>query len=618
MQRDGHIRLLPLHVANKIAAGEVVERPASVLKELLENALDAGATRIDITVVAGGRNLVSVRDNGCGMTRDDALLSLERQATSKIRDVDDIEHIDTLGFRGEAIPSIAAVSRFTLVTRRADDESGTRLVVNAGTLAEVADCGAPPGTCVEVRDLFCNVPARRKFLRAFATEEGHIRSVFTVHALAHPDIGFSLTLDGRETYRFAPGATLEERIRDLFGAPFAESLVPVANPPGCQGSSVSIHGYIERPDASALLRHDQFTFVNGRPSTAPVISYAIREACPRARAEARPATILFIDLPPEQVDVNVHPAKREVRFRRPADVREALIGAISAALRAEGREDRELEEGRDHRDKDNRDNRDREAPGEMNSQAAFVAPFTTPPLPIQQSLPTQSPQAIPSQQATQAIPSPQADSQPLASNPPEGAALQSTPTPLWRWFTILAETATGYLLLETDRGIVTLNPRAARERIAFERLLARRTAISQPLLLPETVHLPPSDSARIRTFLAELEAMGFAIEEFGRDVWKLDAVPDLAAGLAAQDLLATIAADIAEAGAKRGGTRWRDELVARSLARSYAGANVKLTREGASKLVEELAATSQPYICPRGKPIMIFTANSELSRKFDN
>ena len=613
MQRDGHIRLLPLHVANKIAAGEVVERPASVLKELLENALDAGATRIDITVVAGGRNLVSVRDNGCGMTRDDALLSLERQATSKIRDVDDIEHIDTLGFRGEAIPSIAAVSRFTLVTRRADDESGTRLVVNAGTLAEVADCGAPPGTCVEVRDLFCNVPARRKFLRAFATEEGHIRSVFTVHALAHPDIGFSLTLDGRETYRFAPGATLEERIRDLFGAPFAESLVPVANPPDGNGSSVSIHGYIERPDASALLRHDQFTFVNGRPSTAPVISYAIREACPRARAEARPATILFIDLPPEQVDVNVHPAKREVRFRRPADVREALISAISTALTTPNAPQDSTDLDAPTAPQAPSDPTAPQVPTDLKSPAPtptpFTIPFATPPLPIQQSLPPQP---------SQSLPSPQADSQPLASNPPEGAALQSTPTSLWRWFTILAETATGYLLLETDRGIVTLNPRAARERIAFERLLARRTAISQPLLLPETVHLPPSDSARIRTFLAELEAMGFAIEEFGRDVWKLDAVPDLAAGLAAQDLLATIAADIAEAGAKRGGTRWRDELVARSLARSYAGANVKLTREGASKLVEELAATSQPYICPRGKPIMIFTANSELSRKFDN
>ena len=613
MQRDGHIRLLPLHVANKIAAGEVVERPASVLKELMENAIDAGATRIDVVVVAGGRNLVSVRDNGCGMTREDALLSLERQATSKIRDVDDIERIDTLGFRGEAIPSIAAVSRFTLVTRRADDESGTRLVVNAGTLAEVADCGAPPGTCVEVRDLFCNVPARRKFLRAFATEEGHVRTAFTIHALAHPDIGFSLTLDGRETYRFAPGATLEERIRDLFGAPFAESLVPVANPPDGNGSSVSIHGYIERPDASALLRHDQFTFVNGRPSTAPVISYAIREACPRARAEARPATILFIDLPPEQVDVNVHPAKREVRFRRPADVREALISAISTALTTPNAPQDSTDLDAPTAPQAPSDPTAPQVPTDLKSPAPtptpFTIPFATPPLPIQQSLP---------RQPSQSLPSPQADSQPLASNPPEGAALQSTPTSLWRWFTILAETATGYLLLETDRGIVTLNPRAARERIAFERLLARRTAISQPLLLPETVHLPPSDSARIRTFLAELEAMGFAIEEFGRDVWKLDAVPDLAAGLAAQDLLATIAADIAEAGAKRGGTRWRDELVARSLARSYAGANVKLTREGASKLVEELASTSQPYICPRGKPIMIFTANSELSRKFDN
>lgn len=183
MQRDGHIRLLPLHVANKIAAGEVVERPASVLKELMENAIDAGATRIDVVVAAGGRNLVSVRDNGCGMTREDAILSLERQATSKIRDVDDIERIDTLGFRGEAIPSIAAVSRFTLVTRRKDDEAGTRLTVNAGTLAEVAECGAPPGTCVEVRDLFCNVPARRKFLRSYATEEGHIKSVFTAAPL---------------------------------------------------------------------------------------------------------------------------------------------------------------------------------------------------------------------------------------------------------------------------------------------------------------------------------------------------------------------------------------------------------------------------------------------------
>ena len=236
MERDGHIRILPLHVANKIAAGEVVERLASALKELVENAIDAGADRIDISVTAGGRKLVSVRDNGCGMNRDDALLSLERQATSKIRDVDDIERIDTLGFRGEAIPSIAAVSRFTLVTRRKEDEAGTRLVVNAGTVAEVAACGAPPGTCVEVRDLFCNVPARRKFLRSYATEEGHIKSVFTISALAHPELGFSLTIDGRELHRFAPGATLEERIADLFGRDFSDELIAIRDVLGERGT----------------------------------------------------------------------------------------------------------------------------------------------------------------------------------------------------------------------------------------------------------------------------------------------------------------------------------------------------------------------------------------------
>ncbi|HPB11799.1 MAG TPA: DNA mismatch repair endonuclease MutL, partial [Kiritimatiellia bacterium] len=213
MLKDGHIRLLPIHVANKIAAGEVVERPASVVKELMENAIDAGATRVDVTVTAGGRKLIEVRDNGCGMGRDDALLSIERQATSKIRDVDDIERIDTLGFRGEALPSIASVSRFALKTRRAADEAGTELVVVGGSLHDVREAGVPVGTTLAVRDLFFNVPARRKFLRAFQTEQAHIRSVFTLHALAHPEIGMSLTADGRELARLPPGATLEERAR---------------------------------------------------------------------------------------------------------------------------------------------------------------------------------------------------------------------------------------------------------------------------------------------------------------------------------------------------------------------------------------------------------------------
>ena len=617
MPPDGHIRLLPNHVANKIAAGEVVERPASVLKELLENALDAGATRIDVTVTAGGRTLVSVRDNGCGMNREDALLSLERHATSKIRDVDDIERISTLGFRGEAIPSIASVSRFTLTTRRADAEEGTRLVVNAGTLAEVKPCGAPPGTCIEVRDLFCNVPARRKFLRAFVTEEGHIRATFTVHALAHPDVGFSLTLDGRETYRLPPGATLEERIRALFGAPFAESLAPVASNVG----SVHVHGYAERPGHDANLRRDQFVFVNGRPATAAAITYALREAYPRQRAEARPAVVLFIDLPPEQVDVNVHPSKREVRFRRSADVRDAILAAFATQNERSGGSTQE-NVGPESIGVASQEMVGSDSIGVAGLSARkcdagvppaspsdpFAAPFQPSLPPVTPSVPEVALKSdIPVAGETPAIPTSPAPASPTPIQ---------TATGPWRWFKFLAQTGSGWVLLETDAGLVTLNPRAARERIAYERLVDAHEALTQPLLIPETVTLPPSESARIRSFLAELQAVGFAVEEFGRDTWKVDAVPALLAGCDVPALLASIAADIAEAGSSRGGTRWRDELVARSVARSYSRAGLQLTPEAATQLVEELARTHMPYVCPRGRPIMVFTSNAELLRKF--
>ena len=594
MAIDNHIRLLPLHVANKIAAGEVVERPASVLKELMENSIDAGATRIDIAITAGGRKLVSVRDNGCGMTREDALLSLERQATSKIRDVDDIERIATLGFRGEAIPSIASVSRFTLVTRRADSEEGTQLAVNAGTLAEVKSCGAPPGTSVEVRDLFCNVPARRKFLRAYATEEGHIRTVFTVHALAHPDLGFSLAMDGREIYHLASGASLEERIRDIFGASFAESLVPVNAT--CAG--VHVHGYVERPDVRLETRHEQYVFTNGRPATAAAISYALREAYPRRDAEnRRPAVVLFIDLDPAQVDVNVHPAKREVRFRRPADVREAIITAIARVSAG----------------------RPAEVPIPVPPKVPETHEAVTPPDPF--SVPFQQALPIPPSESLAETSSQSSYAQPLCVQP---SFVEKCPAPPleastgpWRWFRFLAMTECGYLLIETDGGLVTVNPIAARERIVFERLLDSQSAASQPLLIPETVQLGPIESARLKSFRDVLESQGFAIEEFGRDVWKIDAVPQVTGGHSAADLLSTMAHDLVEAGGRRGGARWREELVARSVARSFAGSEPKLTPESATRLVTELGSCRMPYVCPRGKPVMIFTSINDLKRKFN-
>ena len=610
MARDGHIRILPIHVANKIAAGEVVERPASALKELVENAIDAGADRIDITVTAGGRKLVSVRDNGCGMSRDDALLSLERQATSKIRDVDDIEKIDTLGFRGEAIPSIAAVSRFTLVTRRRDDEAGTRLVVNAGTIAEVADCGAPAGTCVEVRDLFCNVPARKKFLRSYATEEGHVKSVFTVSALAHPELGFSLTVDGRELHRFAPGATLEERISSLFGRDFTDELMPIAEDSDAMSDeghtpNVRVHGYVARPNPNPI-RREQFIFVNGRPATAPIIAYALKEAYPSGRSETRPSIFLFIETPPSEVDVNVHPAKREVRFRHPADVKAAIVASISRTLsRSAGGTAAVAEPAIPPPPQQVQQT-------EIRPPQAFTAPFQ-PTLPAKEARPIPPPPIV----------APAADSTPPAEQPFSLSSAQQNEATPWRYFKVLATTESGYILLETDAGIVTLNPQAAQERIAYEKLMsafnldgAESGAVaSQPLLIPETVHFSPLESARLKNYRDILLRQGFELEEFGTDTWKIDAVPALIAGQNAADVISSVVFDIGEAGSKRG-DRWREELIARSVARSFAGTSRNFTVESAAKMVEELGRTKLPYVCPRGKPVMIFTSNRELARKF--
>ncbi len=586
--RDGHVHVLPLHVANKIAAGEVVERPASVVKELVENSVDAGAANIKVSIAQGGRKLVSVRDDGCGMTKDDALLSLERQATSKILDVDDIENIDTLGFRGEAIPSIASVSRFTLVTRRHDADEGTQIVVNAGELVETSAAGCPPGTLVEVRDLFCNVPARRKFLRSSATEEGRVKGIFTVHALAHPGIGFSLVVDGRELYRLAPATSLADRLLDIYGADFVESLTPLPPPSDPQKNVVRVSGYIEKPNLSMPTRHEQYVFVNGRPATAPSIAYAVREAYPHRQGDVKPALFLFIELPPNQVDVNVHPTKREVRFRDNNAVKRAITEAIEGALGLRATE------------------RDEATSGETTSEATTIetngAKTPLPPLPHSPTPPLPH--------SSTPTPTPTPTELPLAAD--------GTTARPWKWFKFLAATASGYLLVETDAGLVTINPHAARERIAFEQLLSRSgqgEALSQQLLIPETIHLSPVDAARITAALGDIEPMGFRIEPFGRDTFKIDAVPQIIGSLSPAAVVSTIARDLSEGGARRG-ERWREDLVAKSVARSFAGMSLALDETGATRLVEELASCRMPYVSPGGKPTMIFTSTNELDRKF--
>src|SRR3989442_1719409 len=330
------IRLLPDIVASQVAAGEVVERPASVVKELIENGIDAGARKIEIAIRRGGMSLVRVIDDGCGMDRDDALLSLERHATSKIRSAADLQAVGTLGFRGEALPSIASVSRFRLTTRESNAIAGTEIIVNGGKIDIVRDGGEAPGTQVEVRSLFYNLPARRKFLRSENTESRNIEHQIHLQAIGHPQIGFTLVRDDRLVFQLPATAALSDRIRDLYGPSLLERLIEIN---GNASSKIQTSGFIGQAGLSRQTRAQQLFFVNGRAIESGLITAAVREGYHTALMKGQyPVTFLFLELDPGAVDVNVHPTKREVRFRDPNGAREAVVRCIQATL-ARGRAD---------------------------------------------------------------------------------------------------------------------------------------------------------------------------------------------------------------------------------------------------------------------------------------
>src|SRR5687767_12472957 len=349
------IRVLPDHLSNLIAAGEVVERPASVAKELVENAIDAGATRITVDVEGGGRRLLKITDDGEGMTRDDAVLAFERHATSKISKAEDLAAIGTLGFRGEALASIASVARVELVTRTEDVSAATRVVIEGGRMRDVKDAAHPRGTTIVIRDLFFNTPARRKFLRSEATESFHLTNLVTHYALAHPEISFTLTNNGRETIRVAPAKDLRERAYQIFGAQFLEGLlevnsglsVPGAIATGSMSDGLEtryspspiakVEGFVSAPRERRTSRDAQFLFVNGRFVRDRLIGRAVSEGYRSILPHGvYPVALLFIDVPLEEVDVNVHPAKTEVRFRRAAAVADSVRAAVRAALASAG------------------------------------------------------------------------------------------------------------------------------------------------------------------------------------------------------------------------------------------------------------------------------------------
>jgi DNA mismatch repair protein MutL len=610
----GRIRLLSETVASQVAAGEVVERPASVVKELVENSLDAGARNIDIAIRRGGISLVRVMDDGCGMGRDDALLSLERHATSKIRSTADLQAIATLGFRGEALPSIASVSRFRVGTREAGAIAGTEIVVNGGKIEVVRDGGEAPGTQVEVRSLFYNLPARRKFLRSENTESRNIEHQIHLQAIGHPDIGFSLTRDDRILFQLPATATLSDRIRDLYGVELLQRLVEVN---GAASPKIQISGFIGQAGLSRQSRSQQLVFVNGRAIESNLITGGVREGYHTALMKGQyPVTFLFVELDPEAVDVNVHPAKREVRFRDPNSVREAVVRCIQQTL--------------EH--------------ARANWQEKFTAPTQAPASGV-------SAKAVPDLNLHSEVAAPEAthrelphlgavrggaDTGRMQGSDIVGQAHRLPPTPAGsatdagilqregsksaqQQFEIIGVLSKLYVLMENSNGLVLVDQHAAHERVLFEELRRRMEEQGVPmqkLLLPQIFDVPPRDADWIEQNLSILQRMGIGIESFGPDTFKIDSLPSFLDVSDAAQFMRKVIDDLKSASNNASAMRLGEEMIAKTVCRHAVKANDPLRYPEVEKLIRDLLDCDLPYCCPHGRPTMIQISLSELEKKF--
>lgn len=589
------IHLLSDDVINKIAAGEVVDRPASVLKELLENAIDAGSTNIEVSIVDGGRKLISISDDGCGMSRDDALLSIERHATSKLRNAEELERVATLGFRGEALAAISAVSRFTISTRRADEESGTEISISGGKVLEVRDAGRAPGTTMTARNLFFNVPARRRFLRSDQTELAHLRQVFLLHALAHPEIGLRLIVDEREVYRLTGGESLAERLRQLLGTDVVQTLRAV----DATFDGVHIHGFTSLPHTTRGDRSEQYVFVNQRPASAPVVGFAVGEAYSGLLPRGRHAVaILFLEMDASLVDVNVHPTKKEVRFRNPSSIRDAIISGIRDALKVSPP-------------------KENVAPDTTGLFTPAARPTTVSRASDLPGLPAfPYPRVAPAEPAAIPAVATATDATPVAQETTDRIQVAHSP---WKWCRVLGQVGGSYVVLETEDGMVLMDPQAAHERVIFERYLgesARGAIVSQGLLSPETVTLPPEQARAIRKHLAAFQGMGIGVAEFGGDAFVVDALPVCLGQISSAQLLTDLAIHL-EKGTPRSATgTWIREQVAQTACRASVRTRGPLKPDEISALVRDLAQCEMPYTCPNGRPTVIFMGYQDLKKKF--
>ncbi len=666
------IRLLPEQVANQIAAGEVVERPASVVKELVENALDAQAAHITVDVLAGGRGLIRVTDDGLGMSRDDALLCLERHATSKVQCAEDLFRITTMGFRGEALPSIASVSRFTLTTRERDSDSpeATQVIVHGGKILEVRSAGAPGGTSIEVRQLFYNLPARRKFLRSEETERAHIHHYLTLAALAHPQVAFTLTTDSRTVFQLpaSPPATvpagqlaaLRERLRALHGADlnlltvdtrstYAELPEAVEGDPSATGnrqSAIRLWGFIGAPGVSRGSRDDQHLFVNRRPIENRALNFALIEGYHTALMKGRyPVCCLFLELDPAQVDVNIHPAKREVKFHHERAVRAfvtqairdtllnfhsgpAVAGvppAVEPGVQPGGQNAPTVESRTESLRSPSPGSETPPSTAGGTPAATNAAPDFFPSLPGRPipdwpaSAPKQTPlpMGFSGQQSAAVSNPPAALTTPSPLSPPP---LPSAPPLLAVPLRLVGVIGRLYVVLESDRGLVLMDQHAAHERILFEQMLDRLEAggeaAAQRLLLPETVELSMRDADFLRRHLPILARLGVGLSEFGERTFLLEALPPMAKLPSARRFVIELVDALKAAGDGVNALRLGEDVIAKTVCRHAVKANDPLAGPELENLVSDLRRCRMPYTCPHGRPTLIEMSLKELEKKF--
>jgi DNA mismatch repair protein MutL len=679
----GRIHVLPEHVANKIAAGEVVERPASVVKELLENSLDAGATRIRINIEAGGKKLIQITDNGCGMVRDDAMLAFERHATSKIKDAEDLLSVATLGFRGEALPSIASVSRLRLETcaaasraeERANEKAaaGTIIEINGGKMARVEEAGLPEGTSITVRDLFFNIPARRKFLKAESTELSHIASLVTHYALAHPEKHFELHSATNAMLVAPPVAGYSERVYQVFGKETLDQLIAVAavqplehvglpQPPPWRRQAeehdeesqrptpgeMRLHGFVSKPEIQKLNRNSIFVFVNGRLIRDRLVQHGLTEAYRNIiPPTVYPVVLLFLEMPPGEVDVNVHPSKTEVRFRQSTVMHDFVRDTVRAALMKARPAPQFTTEIHAHATASSGltpGAREWEPPSDLNSAsgaparplydpvggAGFALQAPVPP-PVSARFQFEGGIAV---EASAAIPVARGLGNRFAETIPEtipdngcAPALDDSALPTGEESTLaalsslrpLGQIRNSFILAVNEDGLWIVDQHVAHERVLFERILKQRAVQrveSQRLLMPIVLDLSPAQQAVFTEIAGELQHNGFEAEPFGARSVAVKVAPAGVDAAAVERMLHELLDQISREEQSLNLEKIRGRIAASIACHAAIKVNMPLEQNKMEWLLAELAKTDHPMSCPHGRPVVLRYSVKDIQKAF--